>query len=361
MIASPTLLAVPVILGTLYFAGVNLGFYPLDGSSSISSHSLLRHTPDDEKEKRQASLDAPNPADDRLSRPSPVGVDPKRASGPHRSNGHEKTTEPAAQELKLLGAPQQADAWSNHAELGIDEVIQSVRNSAVAPALTSTASGKDSQKVTAQIAAEQQHAERQDSGRQSTESGPVRQTTAAEEITARLNRSLLVFPAEPPSADSSAGQRETESTEVVAACGRAIASIDRMENRDDFSQPADLSTLVAYRAVSRLGALPIDPNGPMVLQVLSEVTEPVVLAQFEPLCLEWIRWAERKTDGILLIGRLQDRAGETVFELVDGTRLAIDLPPDWHLPRHSRCAAIGKMINPAESRRIELIAGVEVR
>ena len=218
---------------------------------------------------------------------------------------------------------------------------------------------------------------------------------------ATLNRATLAFPQDPPSADSikpsqpppepdaaeiandsapelnSLAASETataginlpatetpqrESLERIAAIGDATASIDRLVDWqvEATSKKAVLARLLAYRAVSRIGSLPIESGGENTDQLFARLVDPTVLAQLEPLCGAWIDWGRRKTDGILLIGQLRHEDTQITIELSDGTTYQVQLADQVELPTKTRVVALGKIISTEDVPLVRLVAGAVV-
>ena len=133
---------------------------------------------------------------------------------------------------------------------------------------------------------------------------------------------------------------------------------------DDGNQPNTnqaIPRLLAYRDLSRVASLTIPPDSPSVAALLDQLSRPKNLTQLEPLCGEWLAWRGRKTDGMLLIGRLvNDGDAESMLELSDGTQFRVRLADDLELPVDARCACLGKLLSTDDVPLVHLVAGIVV-
>ena len=412
-IAFPSLLALPVIIAILLISGLNLGFYPFDGSFGGHSTSVASRATDAGESNGDGS-DTPTP---QVNRP-PVGrvlVDSDQnvgsSSSPSSSNSHADDATLSSEELGRLFDPDgQSDAEEGKRIEDVDEVIQSLAGMGEALAEEWRRDSDDPPKMTAKMAAERRIVELQ---------AKTPKDLALDESSANLNRALLVFPSDPPSvhsvlqasvesemdptatksqpepekllveaqADSSFvldpdsdsvddkknetapskpsfSATEKEVPGVIADCEQAITSINRLVlmQQNEESSVGELlrAKLLAYQDLSRIGGLLIASESPSVTRVFTELTQSNVLSQLEPLCGEWIGWQGRQTEGILLIGRLQDKGAVMEFELSDGTRMNVEFPSDREFPIGRRCAILGKIISTDEAPLIRLVAGVVV-
>ncbi|MCA9141021.1 MAG: hypothetical protein KDB00_29830, partial [Planctomycetales bacterium] len=159
-----------------------------------------------------------------------------------------------------------------------------------------------------------------------------------------------------------------DSPEVAEACARAMESIGRLpsgsfvgdDEPESNLRETTVKRLIAFRDVSQLGHFSVHADSPCVAEVFEMLLRPNTLQQLEPLCGEWIGWARRKTDGMLLIGTLRQEAGDQFVVLADGTRLRVQLAEHVELPIDSKCVALGKIISTDEAPLVQLVAGVVV-
>ncbi|MDV6028809.1 MAG: hypothetical protein F9B45_01595 [Phycisphaera sp. RhM] len=156
---------------------------------------------------------------------------------------------------------------------------------------------------------------------------------------------------------------ELDTAALTEACDEAIRAISRWQADESEDQPARqrmLAQLQAYRSVSQIGSLEFASNSPSVAKLLKTLMDSDASQSLEPLCSEWINWGRRRTDGMLLIGRLKTAETESFFELADGSQLRIRSSKEFHVPTESRCVAIGRIISTEDVPLVQLLAGVVV-
>lgn len=328
-IASPTLLALPIIGGLLLYFGTNLGFYPFNGSSNLVVADASQSLSNRDEAITESDGDGDNPP----ATPKSVG-------------------------RVLVDSDQDADNDSSY--ITVEEMIQSLDGRAKEFADDSPTETDNPPAVTIEMIAMRQRESRDDGQKMAT----------PEDATENLNESLLVFPAQPPSVDlirqvqaEVVSETDSDSAEIIAACNRAIESVKQLgpNKRGDVPNKVALkSKLLAFRDISRVGSLTVDANSPSVSGLLSELTHTDALTQLMPLCSEWVGWGGRKTDGMLLIGKLQDQDGETYVQLNEAMRVDVELAPDRRVLIGSQCAMLCKIISDNDSPRVQLVAGMAV-
>lgn len=320
-IASPTLLAIPIIGGILIYSGADLGFYPFDGPAS----SVLAN----------------------VSQPLPVDPSAKKTRAQEGSGS------------LMDGIDPSFDHDSNY--VTIEEVIQSLDGRGQEFAEDPATDTDTKRGVTIEMIARQQREAR----------GGKKETVVTQEVPVEHGHLLLPFPRQPPSANSvrqanaefSQPVTPMESPEMIAACELAINSVRKLVPDESGDLPSGnklKERLLAFRDISRVGSLAKDVDSPRVDEMLSELASSSALAGLIPLCSEWIGWRGRKTDGMLLIGQLQGQDGETYVELADGSRVDVQLDENRKFPVESQCVMLCKIIPGNKSSRVQLVTGVLV-
>ncbi|MCS7468436.1 hypothetical protein NZK35_17425 [Stieleria sp. ICT_E10.1] len=412
-IASPTLIAVPIIAAILYASGANALFDLLGQSTdpiAAREQSDTDQNRDGFAKPSPASRETQNPAGGVRSAPDAMGSPNDDSPSDDSTSVMEPVATAAADTNSDQTAgpitPAEADAElvSSDVEImDVDEVIESIKRTGEAIAEERSTTAEEPSALTIAMRAKQQWKERH---RQ-----PLPLPGAAEQERTLLNSATLTFPNQPPSADpvlqtsaqsDIAPERtapETTAPETTApeppqtaetnskslateapetptipapeldtdalteSCAEAIQAIGRWQADESKDQPPRqrmLAQLQAYRSVSQIGSLEFASNSPSVAKLLKTLIDSDALQPLEPLCSEWIEWGRRQTDGMLLIGRLQTGETESYFELADGSQLRIQSSKEIHVPTESRCVAIGRIISAEDVPLVQLLAGVVV-
>ena len=211
----------------------------------------------------------------------------------------------------------------------------------------------------------------------SMESQDVRQASAVSEIGILGNRKVPESSGElprlprpdsnvPPNPvdfapnDASLAANLIDSAELIAACEQAIKSLDELNElsrRSDSSRELELTLVRAYRDVARVGEIPSDTSSPSVALLLTKLARMQSLQPFESLPVDWLRFSNRPTDGILLVGQLKGDGQTGMFELPNGVRYNVRYQRTGAVPQGNYVVAIGRVIQESDTPLIELVAG----
>ena len=139
-------------------------------------------------------------------------------------------------------------------------------------------------------------------------------------------------------------------------CELALQSLAQI---GDSSDRKSHEVVMAYAHVARLAE--VDNIDDEIDEVLSRIADDEnTQSLLESLAVAWIDWSKRKTDGMLLIGRIVRQEDVANFILSDGTELTIDadLPPN--VPKQTPVVVLAKIVSKNPSPRVRLIAGTVV-
>ncbi|MEM6468113.1 MAG: hypothetical protein AAF802_00990, partial [Planctomycetota bacterium] len=158
----------------------------------------------------------------------------------------------------------------------------------------------------------------------------------------------------------------TVDPEVEAACEAALQTLERLQEAIGSDTSNLLQTkLAAYRDLATLGSLESGDDAiPAVLRSLDSETRSLL----GPLCGPWIKWSNRQTDGLLLVGRLISEEDAVIFEVDGGERYRADVPTRLeHLVSSGSVISVGRLLETEETsddtsslQKIRLTAGVPV-
>ena len=148
----------------------------------------------------------------------------------------------------------------------------------------------------------------------------------------------------------------TVSPALAAACQRATAATKTLSEPTD--RDATLNALIAYRDISRVAGLDGVKNSACVAELLDMLSQSDSIDQLSSLCPEWINWNRRKTDGMLLIGKLIRENDQLAILLDDQTHVVLKDDMPHVLPIGKRVVLLGSIENSGKTPLVRTVAGV---
>ncbi len=169
-------------------------------------------------------------------------------------------------------------------------------------------------------------------------------------------------PATPQTSPETSPRLPQDEPEFVAACEKVLRAIAALPPADDRSREATLARLTTFRELSQLGDHSFPAASPAVAEVLDRLAEPSRVESGEvtalaELCAAWIGWSKRTTDGMLLVGRFTQSGEAGSWQLSDGTRLEVELSAaDCEVPTSGRVIALAKIVSADQPPTVKLLA-----